>query len=83
MRGVAVVGVVVVGPGRDHHVGLPLADLPGDRPAVLQGRHQLAVVDVEHLGLDAQDLGALLDLGGAAAGEDGAGHLDDGRCRRW
>ena len=44
-------------------------------PAVFQGRQQLAVVDIEHLGLDAQDLGALLDLGRPAASEDGAGHL--------
>ena len=69
------VGVVVVGPVGDHDVGLPLADLAGDRPAVLQRRQQLAVVDVQHLGLDAQDLGASLDLGGAAAGEVRAGHL--------
>ena len=69
------IGVIVVGPMRDHHVGLPLADLAGDDPAVFQGRQQLAVVDIEHLGFDAQNLGALLDLGRAATGEDGPGHL--------
>ena len=32
-------------------------------------------MDVQHLGLDAQDLRALLDLGGPAAGQHRAGHL--------
>ena len=35
----------------------------------LQGGHQLAVMDVEHLGFDAQDLVRALDLGGPAFGE--------------
>ena len=36
---------------------------------------QLAVVDIEHLGFDSQNLGALFDLGRAATSEMGAGHL--------
>jgi len=40
-------------------------------------------VDVEHLGLDAEDLGGALDFGGAAAGEGAAGHAPVTRCRRW
>ncbi len=67
--GIAMIGMVVVGPVRDHDVGLPLADLAGDRSPILEGGQQLAVVDVEHFRGDAEDLRALLDLGRAAAGE--------------
>ena len=61
---VTVVGVVIVGPVSDHDVGLPLADQPGDRPAILQGWHEFAIVDVENLGRDAEDLVRLDHLGG-------------------
>ena len=51
--------MVIVGPVAHDDVGLPLADEPGDLLPVLQRRHQLAVVDVEHRALDAEDLPAL------------------------
>ncbi len=72
---VAMVRMVVVRAVAHDDVGLPLADQPDEGLAVLQRRHQLAVVDVEHLGLDAQDFGGGLDLGGAAFGQRAAGHL--------
>ena len=81
--GVSMVRVIVVGAMCDHHVGVPLADFAGDRPAVFERRQQFPIVDIEYLGLDAQDLGAFLDLGRAAPGQDGAGDFDDARCRRW
>ena len=56
---VAVVGVIVVGPMTHDDVRPPLADQPDDGLAVLQRRHQLAVMDVEHFRLDAEDLGAV------------------------
>ena len=49
------------------------ADQPGDLLAVLQRRHQLAVVDVEHLGGDAKP-GGLLDFRRSPLGQRSAGH---------
>lgn len=71
--GVAVVGMIVVGARGDDHVGFPFTDEPGDEPAVLEGGQQLAVVDVEDLGGDAQDLVGLLGLGFAAVGQGSPG----------
>ena len=65
----------IVGARRDDDVGLPLANLASNRAAVFQGRHQLAVVNLEDFGLDPQDLGAALHLGGSTAGQDGPCHL--------
>ena len=80
---VAVVGVVVVGAVAHHDVGLPLADEPRDRPAVLQRGQQFAVVDVQHLGGDAEDVVPPVrppPCGGAPAGRRPSA---SGRCRRW
>ena len=53
-------------------VGLPVAD-EARHLAGLEGRHQLPVMDVEHVGLDAEDLRALVDLRLAALRERPAG----------
>ena len=45
--GVAVIGVVVVRPRREHDVGVPLPDLADDLLAHVHGGHELAVVVVE------------------------------------
>ena len=68
-----VVGMVVVRTMAEDDVGLPFANEPGDRAPVLQRRLELAVVDVEHLRGDAEDLRGLLHLGGAPARERAAG----------
>ncbi len=67
--------MVVVRPVRDDEVGLPLADESGDRPAVFERGEKLAVVDVEDLGLDPEDLGAAPDFRGPSLGEGAAGHF--------
>jgi hypothetical protein len=59
-----------------HDVRLPVANQAGHGAAVLERGHQLAVVDVEHLGLDAEDLGALLHFGVAPPGQRPAGALE-------
>ena len=59
------VGVVVVGTGVNHEVRLPLADLSGHVLAILQGRQQFAVVVVQNLRLDPEDLGAVFHFGRA------------------
>ena len=61
--GVAVVRVVVVGPGCQHQIGLPLADLPDDLLTHIEAGHQLAVVVVQDDVVDAD----------AASGLDGFG----------
>ncbi len=67
--------MIVIGPRRDDQVGLPLADLARDRPAVFQGWQQLAIVDIKDVRFDSQDLGAALHLGGPAAGKQCTRHL--------
>jgi len=55
------IGMIIVGARSQHHVGLPLADQAHDRAAVLQRRHQFAVMDVEQLaGLEASQRMSLL-----------------------
>src|SRR5258707_1261940 len=61
--------MVVVRPVADADVGLPLADEARDLAPVLERHHQLAVVVVEYLGLDAEDLGRLLRFRAAAQGQ--------------
>ena len=73
---VAVIRVVVVRPVAHDDVGLPVANEPGHRAAVLERRHQLAVVDVEHLGLDAEDPRALRDFRLAPLRQRPAGALE-------
>ena len=67
------IGVVVVGTVADHDVRLPVADEARDPAAVLQRHHQLAVVVVEHLGLDAEDPRRVLGLRPPAQGQGPAG----------
>ncbi len=50
-------------------VGLPVADEARHRAAVLERGLEFAVMDVEHVGGDAEDAGALLDLGVPALGQ--------------
>ena len=69
----AVVGMIVVRAMAHHDVRLPVANEPRDGAAVLQRRLELAVVDVEHLRGDAEDLRRLLHLRRAAARERTAG----------
>ena len=80
---VAVVGVVVPRAVRDDDVGLPLANEPRDLLAVLQVRFEFAVVNVEHLARDAENLVGLLHLREPALRERPAGLAASGRCRRW
>ena len=57
------IGMVIPRPVRQDDVGLPFADQAGDLLARLEIRHQLAVVDVEDVRLDAELLVARRDLG--------------------
>jgi len=45
-RGVALIRVVIVGPVGDHDISVPLSDQAGDDTAVLDGRDDLAVMDI-------------------------------------
>ena len=56
------VGMVIPGTMGEHDVGLPFADDVGDLLPRLEVRHQLAVVDVEHVGRTRASC-AGLDLG--------------------
>ena len=58
----------------EHDVRLPVADEPRHLLAVLQRRHELAVMDVEDLVLDPEDPRALRHLRLAALRERPAGH---------
>ena len=51
-----------------HHVRTPLAYKPHNGFTIFEGRHNLAVVNVEHFGFYAEDFCAALDLGGASLG---------------
>jgi hypothetical protein len=57
-------------------VRLPVADQARDGAPVLERGHELAVVDVEDLVLDAEDLGALGDLRLAPLGQRAARHCE-------
>ena len=57
-------------------VRLPLADQARDRLAVLERRHQLAVVDVHDVGLDPEDPRALGHFGLPPLGQRTAGALE-------
>jgi len=70
------IGVVVVRAMAQDDVGLPVADQAGDRAAVLERGHELAVVNVEHLVLDAENARAFGDFGLAALRERPAGLLE-------
>ncbi len=71
--GVAMIGVVIVGPMTHDDVGIPFPDQAGDSAAILQGRQQLAVVNVQDFRGDAQEACGGLDLGLAAARQGAAG----------
>src|SRR5690606_11235956 len=71
--GVAVVGVIVLGAMGKHDVRFPLANEAHDLAPRLEVRHELAVVDVEDLGLDPEDARGLLHLARASLGERAAG----------
>ena len=73
---VAVIRVIVVRPVPHDDVGLPFANEPRDRPPVLERRHQLAVVDVEHFVLDAEDSRAFCHFRLAPLRERTAGALE-------
>ena len=60
--GVAVVGMVIVRPRTEHQVGLELTDHPDHLLARFQRGHQLAVVVVEDVVLEAEDRGYSLTL---------------------
>ena len=92
---VAVIGVVVVRAVAHDDIGLPLADEPRHGLAVVERRRQLAVVNVHHIGLDAEDARALGDFrlspprqrstGGFEMADVAIGHgheLDLGASRR-
>ena len=49
---IAMIGVIVVRPVPEHDVCLPLANQPRNGFSVLERRHQFAVVNIEHFGLD-------------------------------
>jgi len=73
LAGIAMVRMIVVGPGRKDQVGLPLANLADDLLADLQRGHQFGVVVVEHLVFgDAQPAGRLFGLGPATIGQHAA-----------
>jgi hypothetical protein len=63
---IAMIGMVVVGTVGKDEIGIPFADELHDGLAILEGREQLAIVDVEDLDLSAHAFGGLLHLGGAA-----------------
>jgi len=58
----------------EYWIGRTLADESHDGAPILHRRHQLTVVDVENLTLDAEDLGAALDLRRAPLRERPTGH---------
>ena len=70
------VGMVVVRPVPHHDVGLPIPDLARDHAAIFERRLELAVVDVEHVGRDAENARALLDFLVAALCQRSAGLLE-------
>lgn len=63
------VRVIVVWAMAEDEVCLPVTDQAADRPAVLKGRHEFTVVDVEHFGLGSQDFRALADFCRPSLGE--------------
>ena len=72
---VAMVRVVIVRAVREHQIGFPVADQPGNRASIFERRFQLAIVNVEHLDRRAPALGTLFDLGRSTQGERSAGHV--------
>ena len=64
--GVAMVGMVVIGPWSHDNIRIPLADEPGDEPPVFNGRQQFAIMDIEHLRGDTEDLCGFPHLFGTA-----------------
>ncbi len=71
---VTVVGMIVVRPVGNDQIGVPGADQPSHGAAIFQGRHQLAVMDVQHLRSRAQDLRGRAHLGQAPGGQGFACH---------
>ena len=61
--GVAVVRMIIPRPRPQDDVGLPLSNQAGERAAILQGGHEFAIMNIEHFGLNAQDLIGPLHLG--------------------
>src|SRR5262245_26759767 len=73
---VSVIGVIIVRPRAEHYVGLPLSDQPGDGPTIFNRRQQLAVVNVQHLRLNAERLGASFHFRRAPERQRPAGHRE-------
>ncbi len=67
----------------DDDVGLPVADQPRDRAAVLQRRQQLTVVVVEHFGIDAEYLGRRVHLVRATLRTAVRRPIANAQCHRW
>src|SRR5947209_8615119 len=63
------IGMIIVGPMAHDNVSLPLTDQAGDGAAVLQSRQQFAVMNVQHLRGDAENLGGFLNLGGSPSSQ--------------
>ncbi len=84
---VAMIGMIVVRAVAHDDVGLPFADQPRHRLAVLERRHQFAVVNVHHVGLDAENPRALRHFrlapprqrsaGGSEMADVAVGHRDE------
>jgi hypothetical protein len=49
LRGVAMIGVIVIGAMREHHIRPPIPNFPDDRPTRLEVRNKLAIVMIQHL----------------------------------
>src|SRR4029453_15682679 len=75
--------MVVVWSVADDHVGFPFTDEPADRAPVLHRHHEFAVVDVQDLGLDAENCGALFHFSRAPQREWTTGDppVSDGAVR--
>ena len=66
---VTMVGVIVVGPRREHEIGIPQPNLPNDLLAHVERGDQLAVVIIEHDVLDADAAPGFLCLGSSPRSE--------------
>jgi hypothetical protein len=49
LRGVAMIGVIVIGAMREHQIRPPIPNFPDDRPTRLQVCNKLAVVMIQNL----------------------------------
>ena len=73
--GVTVIRMVIVWAMRKDQICLPFANEPRDDFSILQGRHDLAIVNVQHLRFHAHTLGGFLGLRRATLGQRTTSHF--------